>query len=209
MEIALLSQLQRQLCSQEFQQSHDLFPGSYSIWWREARANYRHRKRGERHLEKLYLPSHREWGSTAPAKPPMGAPQRAVKPREGEQIPGIQSSWTSLSSFSGKMKASINLISQHFTIRVLWRRGEAPRGERDHRCPGTGRVSAQHRPSHGKNQSLSVLHPESERVGFPAETPSPKGEQCHKPLTVPWCPSTAQKHGLQRCSPTWRQINVH
>lgn len=118
MEIELLSQLQRQLCSQEFQQSHDLFPGSYSIWWRGARANYRHRKRGERHLEKLYLPSHREWGSTAPAKLPMGAPQRAVKPREGEQIPGIQSSWTSLSSFSGKMKASINPISQHFTIPV-------------------------------------------------------------------------------------------
>lgn len=90
---------------------------------------------------------------------------------------------------------------------VLWRRGEAPRGERERCHPGTGRVWAQHRPSHGKNQSVSPTP--SERVGFPAETPSPKGEQCHKPLTVPSCPSTAQKHSLQRCSPTWRQINVH
>lgn len=74
LETAPLSQLQRQLCSQEFQQSHDLFPGSYSIWWQGARANYRHRKRGKRHLEKLYLSQRREAGQHGPK---MGAAQRA------------------------------------------------------------------------------------------------------------------------------------
>lgn len=61
-----------ELRSQEFQQSHDLFPGSYSIWWRGARANYRRRKRGEKRSEKLYLPD-----GTAPR---WERPKRAAKP---------------------------------------------------------------------------------------------------------------------------------
>lgn len=149
-------------------------------------------------------------GQHSPSQAPDGSTPKGCETQGRRANPRdpVLLDFTILIFWKDESQHKSHLTTLHYSS-VLWHRGEAPWGERDHRCPGTGRVSAQHRPSHGKKQSVSVLHPESERVGFPAETPSPKGERCHKPLTVPSCPSTAQKHGLQRCSPTWRQINVH
>lgn len=78
-----------ELRSQEFQQSHDLFPGSCSIWWRGARANYRHRKKGRETLGKA-LPS------------PQHGPGRQHPQRQGESEAGA--SQTSLFPFFWKDK---------------------------------------------------------------------------------------------------------
>lgn len=97
-----------------------------------ARANYRHRKRGKRHLEKLYLPSSREWDATTPAEPTVGAPQRATKPKARRAKPRdlellditIPLFWKDKSQH----KSQLTTLPDSY---VLWCRREAPWGGQD------------------------------------------------------------------------------
>lgn len=135
LEIAPLSQLQRQLCSQEFQQSHDLFPGSYSIWWQGAREPglIIGTGRGERGIWKSSTFPAAGSGTARPQlSPTVGAPRRATKPKARRAKPRdlellditIPLFWKDKS----QRKSQLTMLPDSY---MLWCRREAPRGEQD------------------------------------------------------------------------------
>lgn len=100
------------------------------------------------------------WKSSTFPATASGAAQPQPSPQKGLQNPGLPSSWTSLPSFSGKVKAGVNLISQHFPIAmgaVVWR-GSPSGGERWH---STTLAVARSRicQSHTQNPSRNPVSP--------------------------------------------------